>query len=175
MVSVAHGGLCHLRDYGLRETQQRMLQRAAASEFLLDDGRPQPVGRTRALHDRPGRHGLAAHEQRNPHRPLVAGHGDLGRRAVFEHIEQRDDAVRREVNIGLFATRLKKRLAQSKGYRFQEWRKRVTRLCRERRQQPIIQEALRPSSSVGRFHTAILLRQYAGGASPVNLPQPPIQ
>jgi hypothetical protein len=34
--------------------------------------------------------------------PLVANHRDFGRRAVFHHIEQGDDAVERKLDMAIF-------------------------------------------------------------------------
>ena len=66
----------------------------------------------RALHDRAAGRRLAAHEQRDADHAFVADDGDLGRRAVLHHVEQRDDRRRREVDVAQRAARFVEHLAE---------------------------------------------------------------
>ncbi len=64
---------------------------------------PQPIGVALALHNRPIRHGSAAHEEGDTDDALVADHGDFGRRAILHDVKHGHDAGRGE--IGVIATR----------------------------------------------------------------------
>ena len=77
-----------------------------AVELILEPLPWQPVGRTRALHDRPARRALPAHEQRDADQALVAHHRDLGRCAVLHHVQQRDDGVGRKIDVAQRVARL---------------------------------------------------------------------
>src|SRR5438045_1277926 len=105
MVAVAYGGLRHLRDQRLRVAQQQNLQGAATFEFLLHDRSPQPVALAAALHNGAARRRLAAHEERDPDYAVVADDGDLGRSAVLQYIEERNDRATREIQVALGTAR----------------------------------------------------------------------
>ena len=72
-----------------------------------------------ALHDRPAGRGFAAHEQRDAEHAFVADHRDLGRCAVFHHVQQRHDGRGGKVNVGHGHARLGEDLPQRHGHRFE--------------------------------------------------------
>jgi hypothetical protein len=88
------------------------VQRAAAVELALDQACRHAVGVAGVLHDGAARGGLAAHEERNADQPFVSGHGDFRRRPFLGHVEERDDAVDREVDVAKAAARLVDRVAE---------------------------------------------------------------
>jgi len=61
--------------------------------------RPQPIGVARVLHDGPIRHDCVAHEESDTDDALVADHGDFGRCAILQRIEQRHDGGRGEIDV----------------------------------------------------------------------------
>jgi len=74
-------------------------QSCCSTEFLFEDPAGHAKGFAGALHDGAARSRLTTHEERNSYNPLIAADRDLGRRAIFHHIQQREDAIRREVNV----------------------------------------------------------------------------
>src|ERR1700694_858095 len=98
-MAIAHCGLRHLRDQGLRVAQQQNLQRPISMELVLELLSDQPVSVTGALYDRPTWGGFTAHEQRDADEAFVADHRNFRRGAVFQHVQQRHDGVDRKVNV----------------------------------------------------------------------------
>ena len=76
-MAIAHCGLGHLRDQGLRVAQQQQLSLAIAMELILQPLSDQTVGVAGALHDRPARSGFAAHEQCDPDEAVVPHNRDF--------------------------------------------------------------------------------------------------
>ncbi len=72
---------------------------AIAVKLVLEALAAESIGVPRTLHDRAVRGRLAAHEQRDADQALVARYRKLCRRAISEHIQQRDDAVGRKIHV----------------------------------------------------------------------------
>src|SRR6185436_15934902 len=92
--------------------QHLLLHAAAGLEELLQGRAAHAVAVAGALHHGAARRALAAHEERDAHQPLVAGDRDLGGGAILEDVQQRDDAVGREVHEALRAAGLVDRHAE---------------------------------------------------------------
>jgi len=71
VMPVAHGGLRHLGDQGLRVAQQSQLQSAIAVELVLEPLTDEPVRVAGALHDRPAWRGLAPMKSAMPITPSL--------------------------------------------------------------------------------------------------------
>jgi len=112
VMAIAHRGLGHLRDQGLRIAQKQELQLAVAMELILEMLSDQTVGVAGALHDRPARGDFTAHEQRDADEAFVADDRDFRRRAVCQHIQQRNDAVGRKINMAQDIAGLVQNLAE---------------------------------------------------------------
>ena len=90
VVAIANRRLRHLRDQRLRVPQQQV-QHWRSVELFLDRPGLQLETMAGALNHRAAGRGFTAHEQRDSHQPFVPHHGDLGRRAVLHHVEERND------------------------------------------------------------------------------------
>ena len=77
-----------------------------AVEFRFDRAARQLVRGARTLHDRSARRTLPTHEERHADGPLVTNHRNLGRCAVLQHVQQRNDRVCREIDVILHTARL---------------------------------------------------------------------
>jgi len=67
--------------------------------FLLEPRARQHVRGSGTLHDGAVGRGLTAHEERNANRAVIADNCDLGRGAVLEHVQKRDDGVDRKIDV----------------------------------------------------------------------------
>src|SRR5579863_1950672 len=98
-MAIAHCGLGHLRDQGLRVAQKQKLHRPISMELVLELLSDQPVSVTGALHDRTTGGSFTAHEQRDADEAFVANYRDFRRRAVCEYVQQGYDGVGREIDV----------------------------------------------------------------------------
>ena len=87
-MAIANRGLRHLGDQGLRVAQQQLLHVGIVVEFVLEHLTGELVRETTALNDRAAGGRLPAHEEGNADQPLVADHGYLRGRTIFEHVQQ---------------------------------------------------------------------------------------
>ena len=112
VMPIANGGLRHLRQQGLRVTQQQMLHGAAMIEFLLEQIARQLVGIACALHDRTARRRFTAHEKRNTDDAFVANHCDFSGCAIRHQVQERNDGGRREIHVPQLAARFVQHISQ---------------------------------------------------------------
>src|SRR5438477_4039709 len=105
MMPIADRGLCHLRNQCLGVEQQQVLQRTPSIEFVLDHLGPDPIGVTAALDNRLVRRGLPAEEQGNAEQAFASCHRDFRRCTIRHDIDERDDAVRGEIEVWQLAAR----------------------------------------------------------------------
>jgi hypothetical protein len=75
------------------------MNRARAVKLLLQDQGVEAVCLARALRDRAAWRRLTAHEQCNANEPFIADDRNFGGRAVFHHVEQRDDRRGRKIDV----------------------------------------------------------------------------
>jgi hypothetical protein len=104
------GPLCADQRLGVQQGQ--VLQLATQGELPLHDLAAQPVGPAGALHFGAARHALSAHEDGDSHHAFVAHQRNFTGRAVFQHVDQRDDARDRKVKKIHMITRLRQGPAQ---------------------------------------------------------------
>lgn len=111
-MAIAHGGLGHLGDQGLRVAQQQVHDRSREIESRLDRRGLQPVADTGALDHGPVGGCFATHEKRDADDPFVANHGDLGRFTALRQVEQGNDGRAREIDMAQRTSRLVQDLAK---------------------------------------------------------------
>ena len=70
-----------------------------AVELDLQHLSTQAQGIARALYDRPARRGVTPHKQRDANDTFITDHGDFGRGAVLHYVQQRNDAIRWEIDM----------------------------------------------------------------------------
>ena len=128
VVAVAHCGLRHLREQGLRVAQHQVLQRASAAEFLFEQRTAEPVGHTGAVHDRPVRRDLVVRHQRDANHAFVAEHGNFGGCAALREKHQRDDRINRKVHVLLDVTGLIENVTQPQRHQLQAGEQACARL-----------------------------------------------
>ena len=138
VMPVADRGLRHLRDQRLRVAQQQVHGRAEPAELGLEQVGLEAVSVPGALHHRAAGRGVAAHEQRYAENALVADDGDFGRRAILHHVQQRNDAGRREVDVSQRGAGLVEHVAQLHRYQFQMGCEPVVVGCRQRVEEVIL-------------------------------------
>src|SRR5690242_18820317 len=112
MMPIAYRGLRHLRNECLRIAQQQAHYGAGAIELLFQQLRLQSKTVSRALNHSPARRGFTAHEQRYAEYAFIADHGDFGRCAILQYIEQRYDGGGREIYMFQLSARLAQGLAE---------------------------------------------------------------
>ena len=113
MVPIAYCGLRHLRDEGLRVSQEQVKSRLSLVEFGFHEGRLQPTSEPRALHDRAAGRGFTAHEKRHTHDAFVSDDRNLRGGAIFHDVEQGDDCGDGKIDVVKRDARLV--------YHFTEW------------------------------------------------------
>ncbi len=135
---VAHGGLCHLGEQGLRVAQQDVQHLAVPLELLLESYARQTVCGTGALHDCAVGGGFASHEQRDTDRAVVPHDGDFRGRAVFHHVQERDDGVGRKIDVAQDIAGLVQHHAKGHRYELQVREQPFAHLLRQRVQNVIL-------------------------------------
>jgi hypothetical protein len=114
MVAIAGSGLHHLGDQRLGVAQHQVVEFLVAIEFGLEVPTPEPVGMAAALHDRPARRALSAHEQGDAQDAVVADHGDFRGAAILHDVEKGDDGIGGEVDVVQNVAGFVEHLAQRK-------------------------------------------------------------
>jgi hypothetical protein len=99
MQPIANRGLRDLRHQRLCVTQQYLLEYTAETELIVQRLRSHTERITRALNNGPARCCAAAHIQSDADQSVVAGHADLGGRAVLHNVKKRDDRRRGKVDV----------------------------------------------------------------------------
>ena len=138
VVPVAHRGLRHLRDQRLGEAQEQPLQRLAAVEASFHRPGAHAPAVPGDLHHRAARRDAAAHEERHPDHALPAGERDLGGGAVLQEVEQRHDAARGKVEVGLRPSRFVQRRPGGERHRLQGGREPLELGLGQRREKPVL-------------------------------------
>src|SRR5690348_5533176 len=89
-----------------------MKQVPMSTELVPESIAREPIRLTGTLHEGATRSRFTSHEQRHPDGALSAHHGDLGRRAVTHDVQERDDRVRRKIDVPQCGTGFVEHLAE---------------------------------------------------------------
>jgi hypothetical protein len=92
---------------------------AVPIELIFEPLAGEPVRLAGALNERAARSRFSTHEQRHTDGAVIADHRDLGGRPIAHHVQQRDDRIRREIDVPQCGSRLVQNHAERHGHEFQ--------------------------------------------------------
>ena len=110
VVAVAHAGLRHLPEEGLRVAEQQLAQRRGSGRAPAQRVRAYPISVSGIAHDDAARRRAAAHRHGDSRHPFIARERDFDRRPVAHFVDHGDDSGGREPGVTRDAVRLAENL-----------------------------------------------------------------